>query len=516
MRKLLALLLSGGLLVGCANATTPEPSSTSSEPEQSSIDAEISDESEQTQAPTFVLSSLREDPELCKIQEDSRIRNPGDPIVEFASRAEIQGDYNGNATAFPFAPTVLPVSGELNVAMVLVDWEDLVGKEVDYAFYTLNAQLLSDFYWMVSEGKLKVNVEISKSWFRIPGSYADYAMTVEEEGQSYNKRPKKQALYDAIVAASDDETDYSDVHVVLPAWPRGQTISEQGPHEFNFNWNAYMDTNEKRIYDIAGAGNWFLNNTQFSKGPWVYYAHEMGHMLGIPHQANEEQEFKDGTYERNESWWATNPINGFDIMGNQDGAIKTLSAWLRWLPGWLNDDQIICVEESSIVDEYFALNPLNEMNGDNEALIIKLSDTMVLVVESRRWDKRFDRPIIHSRDGLVVYTVDATKASAQGNQTILSPREITNWVEVGHWRHSEELDGNFCEGDALNVSNIRIENVSSQDGVDYVRVSKTDSYVDPAPPLAGTLIGSVNQINDGCVWGPGADYEYQKSLGLFD
>jgi M6 family metalloprotease-like protein len=498
MQKLIILLVSGVLLVGCSE--TPPPEGTS--PTSPNL--------------TFELSSLREDPELCKIQEDSRMRKPGDPITDFGSEKEIQGRYSGNATAFPFSPTVLPVTGELNVAMVLVDWADFVGTDDDYEFYELNAQLLSDFYWMASEGKLKVNVEISETWFRIPGSYTNFAMTVEEEGQSYDQRPKKQVLYDAVVAASDADTDYSDIQVVIPAWPRGKTISEQGPHEFNFNWNAVMNTDEKEIYDIAGAGNWFLNHTEFSKGPWIYYAHEMGHMLGIPHQANEEQEFKDGTYERDESWWASNPINGFDIMGNQDGAIKTLSAWLRWLPGWLDDDQVTCIAEDSIVDEYFALNPINELNGENEALIIKLSETMVLVVESRRWDERFDRPIIHSRDGLVVYTVDATKASAQGSQTILSPRDITSWVEVGHWRHSEELDGNFCQGDAVDVSNIRIENVSSREGVDFVRVTKTESYVDPSPPLAGSRIGSVNEINNDCVRGPGADFQYQESLGLFD
>lgn len=458
--------------------------------------------------PPSELSSLAMDPNICKIRENSRYRPIGTKVDDYTGLSQIRGRYKGNATAFPFAPTVLPTTGVLNVAMVLVDWEDHPGNQVDYDFYKLNADLLSEFYYMASEGKLEVRVHMSEGWFRIPGSFSDYAMTVEEEGQRFDERPKKQILYDAIVAASDADTDYTDIQVVIPAWPRGKTISEQGPHEFNFDWNAAMYTQERVIYDIAGAGDWFLNHTEFGAGPWFYYVHEMGHMLGIPHQSSEEQEFKNGTYERENSWWAQNPLNGFDVMANQDGAIKTLTAWLRWLPGWLDDDQVICVTADSIEDELFRLSPINEIGGSTEAVVVKLSDSMVIVIESRRWDERFDRPIIHSRDGIIAYTVDATKGSAQANQTILSPRNITNWLEVMHWRHSEELDGNFCEGDSVEVANLRITAERIGNGVDYVRISKTDNYVDPTPPKAGTAFGQVNTISNGCVFGPGADFQY--------
>lgn len=201
-------------------------------------------------------------------------------------------------------------------------------------------------------------------------------------------------------------------------------------------------------------------------------------------------------------------MNGFEIMAGQDGAIKTLSAWLRWLPGWLDDDQITCIEETDVHNELYALNPINEIDGSKEALVIKLSDTKVIVVESRRWDERFDRPIIHSRDGIIAYTVDSTLASAQGNQALLSPRDITNWVEVQHWRSSSEMDANFCEGDSVDVAGINIKLESSQKGVDYVRVQKTNKYVDPEAPEAGTARGEVNRISNGCVYGPGADRRY--------
>ena len=517
----IAIAISASLvLIGCTAAVEEDPRELDYS-EETTTDSNTTPDSgvgkeplEENPTPDFELSTLSEDPEICKIQEDSRIRGVGLSNPVFEGEEEIRGRYNGNATAFPFAPTVLPTEGTLKAAMVLVDWADLEGGPEEYEFYKKNAELTEEFWFMASEGKLELEIELTDGFLRIPGSYTDFAMTVEEEGQRYESRPKKQVLYDAIVEVSDPLIDYTDVQIVFPAWPRGKTLSEQGPHEFNFDWNAAMVTDERTIYDIAGAGDWHLNYTEFSAGPWVYYVHETGHMLGIPHQTHTGQLYRDGTYTREESWWKENPINGFEIMANQDGAIKTLTAWLRWLPGWLDDGQVVCLTEDSIEDEIFALTPINEVGGDTEAVIVKLSDTKVVVIESRRWDDRFDRPIVHSRDGIIAYTVDSTMASGEGNQALLSPRDITKYLEVMHWRHSEEMDGNFCQGDSVDIANLRITAEHIGNGIDHVRITKTDTYVDPNTPEAGSAKRSPNTINNDCVSGLGADSQYWQNNGL--
>ena len=50
----------------------------------------------------YEISQLGEDPDICKLQEDSRIRYPGMANPEFASQIEILGKYKGNATCLPF------------------------------------------------------------------------------------------------------------------------------------------------------------------------------------------------------------------------------------------------------------------------------------------------------------------------------------------------------------------------------------------------------------------------------
>ena len=122
------------MLAGCSAAPEDLASELVETPGNSTAPEETSIETAEPLA-SFELSSLSEDPELCKLVEDSRMRYPGMENPDFYGEAEIRGRYNGNATAFPFAPTVLPVTGELNAVMVMVDWEDLPGDSTEYDFY---------------------------------------------------------------------------------------------------------------------------------------------------------------------------------------------------------------------------------------------------------------------------------------------------------------------------------------------------------------------------------------------
>lgn len=395
------------------------------------------------------------DPSECKLQEYSYWRNlAGKPT----------SGYTGNATAFPFNPTSLPIIGEINVAFIYVDWIDLPGKKSDYRYYKKQLRMFKDFYAMVSENKLVMNTKSSKSWFRISGSYKDYSLTQDEEAQM-GSAPRKQVFYDAAVAASDYKTDFSDVDIVFFGIPRAKSVFfHGGPHEFNWNYNGSLKTSEGEIFDTATAGDWFLKN-DFYEPPWVYYVHETGHMIGVPHQSNED--FKDGRLIH-----LNNPLSGYDIMANQGGASRTINSWLRWLAGWLDDEQVICTTKESITDNSFTLHRLNEIKNRVESVVIRLSDSKAVVIESRRFDKKFDRKTLNSKRGLIVYLVDANKSSAQGSQALLSPRDITKYIDEPTWRSGYELDAVFFEGDSVVMNGIRIEAERIGKKFDVVRISK--------------------------------------------
>ena len=370
-----------------------------------------------------------------------------------------------NATAFPFRPTGLSNKGKLDIALVYVDWADSPGTKEDYDFYQKQVKLLKDFYWMVSENTLEINTISSKKWFRINGSYKEFITKHEDEAQS-GPAPKKQKFYDAAVAASDVETDFAGIEVVIFAIPTSKPVFAEGPHEFNFLYNGYLKTNEGNIYDIVAAGESFIVPT--FNPPWLLYAHEMGHMIGTPHQADETFNTTGPSQK-----YQQNPLGGWDIMSTQYGGSRTITSWLRWVAGWLKDDQIMCTTKEDITDNLYELNPINNINVGVESLVIKLNDSKVIVVESRRYDPNFDVDTGNSKDGIIVYQVDALKGTGEGNQKIISPRNISNYLyEENLWWDWRELDAIFFQGDSIQYEGLKIEVVYSGDNSDIVKVSK--------------------------------------------
>ena len=416
--------------------------------------AETSQALQELQSPTVTLATEWLDPSLCKIEEFSEWRN--------GSKSPPEGFYTGNATAFPFNPTSLPFEGELDVGLVFIDWEDLRGTERERDLYLGQAALFEDFYAMASENTLDVVIHPSEDWFTIERSYLDFTTEPDDEAQR-GEAPKKQVFYDAAIAASDEGFDYGDLDIVFFGIPTGPSVFAQGLHEFNFDYNGFLSTDEGEIFDIAVAGDWFLDS-RGDEPPWVYYVHEVGHMIGLQHLANED----DRTEERT---WVRNPMSGYDIMADQGGASRTLSGWLRWLPGWLTDEQVVCVDRESLSPGSYRIQNINAIEGNLELVVVKLSDSMALVAESRRFDAHLDRPSPNEKDGVLVYTVDASKSGAQGSQVLLSPRDITQMIPEPSWRSQLELDAMLFPGDAVEYDGVRIEMTARDGGFDIVTVS---------------------------------------------
>ncbi|MEK9908384.1 MAG: hypothetical protein VW500_04835, partial [Aquiluna sp.] len=68
----------------------------------------------------------------------------------------------------------------------------------------------------------------------------------------------------------------------------------------------------------------------------------------------------------------------------------------------------------------------------------------------------------------------ATKGSDQGNQALLSPRDITKYIEEPYWRSWQELDAMFFQGDSVEIEGLRIQAHSIGGDTDVVRVTRQD------------------------------------------
>ena len=94
-------------------------------------------------------------------------------------------------------------------------------------------------------------------------------------------------------------------------------------------------------------------------------------------------------------------------------------AWSRWQLGWLNDEQVHCIDGSGRAVTV-TLTPIAQPGNGVAMAAIPISSHEAVVVESRRW-LGYDRSRLHVRragrphlliaEGALVYTVDTLRGS---------------------------------------------------------------------------------------------------------
>jgi hypothetical protein len=130
-------------------------------------------------------------------------------------------------------------------------------------------------------------------------------------------------------------------------------------------------------------------------------------------------------------------------------------SWDRYVQGWLNEKQYTCLPASNINSnkQAYYLSPLQRQNNELKSIMIPLSGSKILIIESRK-SEGYD-VIASQNEGILIYTVDMTLGQfAGGYQT--QPR-------IGTKDKVNFVDGLLKSGDSIIVENIKItvQNLSS-------------------------------------------------------
>ena len=154
----------------------------------------------------------------------------------------------------------------------------------------------------------------------------------------------------------------------------------------------------------------------------------------------------------------------WDLMSNNWSIGATeLNSWNRYLLGWLTDSQINCINpvDLNATGVTQLINPIERVNDLTKAIVVRLSSSKILVIESRR-NEGFD-VLTPSQEGTLVYTVDMTIQSIQGG-----------W-KVQRRPGSTDLslrDAALRLGDVITVEGLRIEILGRDQNGDTVKISK--------------------------------------------
>jgi M6 family metalloprotease-like protein len=322
--------------------------------------------------------------DLCKIKENNNNR---------------RGMPTQLAAGFP-GVNIIQKTGVVKWALIPLDFSDLPGEENFRARIDEQMKLTSEWFDTVSEGKFKVEWVVADKWVRLPNPSNDYRI---ERSDNLDRTSNGAKLWNDAMTQSDKVFDFTGVQTVNFMLPKGQDFIQQSSQ--GFPWDAAVKsfvTNEGSMSSFSIPGKMFdSNNRQY----WSYWIHEFGHAMAIPHVGSSHE---------------PNPFLGLDIMGNQDGESKELSGWLRFVTGWLNDEKVYCQELGSLKSTDVTLIPLSKPDNGIKMVVVPISETKAVVIESRR-ENKFSCSMPSKRNGVLVYTYDATLSHGQNFLKPITP-----------------------------------------------------------------------------------------------
>jgi M6 family metalloprotease-like protein len=292
-------------------------------------------------------------------------------------------------SAWPVNTGNLSLTGHYKIAMIPLHFSDLPADSNPISRVESQMKLFTEYYTTVTSGKVKFEWVVSDKSILVPGKSTDYAMN-RSYGNDY--------IANSFLQAADPYFDFTDIKIVSFLLPKNQTIVKESLQAFyKLNLSFPLYTQESLIYNYMLPGNHFDYPT---RDYWSYWAHEAGHMFLLP-----DLYVQPWLPSVRPNWSVPGPYHGWDIMASQDGPSRSMSMWTRWTASWVHDSQVWCVKKNDLSKTQIMLSP-NESSLDGiKVIIIPITDTRALVIESRR-ENHFNVNNSHIDEGVLAYEVD--------------------------------------------------------------------------------------------------------------
>lgn len=341
----------------------------------------------------------------------------------------------GNITAgFPKIATSLSSYGRIKALIVPVDFADLQGVDNTVNFFSPIAKNTSEFYASQSYGKVVFDFDIVPNWVRMPFLSTAYKRTqvgavITGDVNGYVK---------SLLLATDGPIDFNKYETIYFLVPKEmpESVMQTGPTTFSYlTNNAFIGT-----LVIGGADSYRYLRGGSNSSSWRWMSHETGHQFGMFDEVNTD--------------FTTTPftLGSYSLMGNNSltvdpGAIE-LVAWDRYVQGWMSNKQFSCITLNSLSGntQFFNLTPIERQSNDLKSIMIPLSLSKILVIESRK-NEGLDH-LSAFNEGVLVYTVDMSSGTHKSTY-VIQPR-------IGTKDTYYFTDGLLKAGDSITVENIKI------------------------------------------------------------
>jgi M6 family metalloprotease-like protein len=337
---------------------------------------------------------------------------------------------------FPRYVSRLRSTGTVNTAVIMVDFSDAPATMTPAQAYAKLDGASANFSEM-SYGKFDYRMTPVLKWYRMSKPAGDYVAG----GWSFSKH---RAYIAEALALADPDFDFSAMdNFVILANPDAQSIGSSGP-AFSANTRDGVVVDGRTLsngatsaYDLNNRGAMWLN-------------HEITHTLGLP-----DLYAFGGNFDKTSANYGYRFVGSFSYMGRVSSTVPHLTAWERWILGWVSDTQVNCMTESTATHSLTAVESI----GGLKAVMVPLSSSRLLVVESRRalgMDKALPKA------GALVYTVDATVQSGAGPLRVVA----------GNSQDADLLDATLASGQSVTVEGVTVRVDEAGSAGDTVTITR--------------------------------------------
>ena len=353
------------------------------------------------------------------------------------------GRANGMMVGFPAITTNLPLTGNLTIGLVPIDFSDAPGTYSPLPEAQIQMDLFSSWIERVSGGQVTVTYRTSNVWSRVQSASTTYGL----ERSGWGKTLAQEG-----VAAVDSSFDFSGLSALFFYLPRTVQGVAEGFNQNDGSNGQRLTSNEGDIRFWFGAGKYFYRE---GYSVFSYLAHEIMHSFGLV-----------DLYVRTWSSSDPQPMAGYDIMAAQDYG-QELSTWSRFLIGWLADNQVYCLRSSAVTSTEITLVPINRSIDGYKSVMVPLTSTRILVLESRRREY-FSTQFPLGSDGVIAYVVDMSVGNGMGSNVLQVP---TGHDFIRPPSVPSIYDAFIRKGESITTGGVTVTVTESGD-YDTVRISK--------------------------------------------
>lgn len=344
-----------------------------------------------------------------------------------SSKCQLE-DKTGNVTmsnGFPRADGRLPNRGIVKALIIPVEFSDLPGIGTPASIYREMAKGTADFYYKQSQRTLRFEFTTLANYVNLNVEVGTFGLGAYNSGDAYSFFMAGLKAVENIV----DISQFDIAYVLPPSNVKSDQIAYGPAFPGNPNSRDYQNSTGRVLNGSVGGHDAWQN---LAGAGWKWMAHETGHTFGL--------------YD----WYTldgTDPFGPWDIMSSAWSveAIE-LNSWNRYISGWLADSQVICLEVSDLTNspKTFTIENVSIESNKIKSLMIKLSDTKILVLEARATGGL--DVLSPEQTGILAYTVDTSVPTIKGIAVTHAPDRMPKESRFAVLR----------EGEIIKVSGLQI------------------------------------------------------------